>query len=165
MSLSVEKHNADIIRNDAVIKAKIETLIDDNNRSKIKTRNELLEYKPGSPISYITKDKIFHCGGFLKKIKTSSFVVVDLKEEKEIVVKFDDVRSMYVGKVDEVVGDIISFSPPDAKETNFPVKLGNFVVYYGRSKFDMRRFKNTKKFKNMEEWFDMFGKYYENIDD
>lgn len=158
MSTTVKSDNKEItIKNKALAEAKIESLIEDNGRKKIKTRSELKEYSPGALISYVTKDKLFHPGGFLVKIKKEYFIVFQLKNKQEIRVDFDNVKSMYVGNIDEVTNDIVGFCSSKSKKTNYPVKFGDHVVYYAQSRFDIRRFSKTDRFKNIKLWFTMFG--------
>jgi len=158
MSAVIKSDNLEItIKNKALAKTKIDQLVEENGRSKIKTRSELKEYAPGSLISYVTKDKLFHPGGFLVKIKKEYFVVFQIKNKREINVNFENVRSMYVGNVDDVTDDVISFCNNESKKTNFPVKFGDKIVYYAQSRFDMKRFTNTERFKIIKLWFDMFG--------
>jgi hypothetical protein len=39
--------------------------------------------------------------------------------------------------------------PTDKELTNFPVKIGNIVVYYANDNYDRERYMNTKKYKMM----------------
>ncbi len=38
-------------------------------------------------------------------------------------------------------------------ETNFPVKLGGITIFHAKDNFDKTRFKETKRYKRLREWY------------
>jgi hypothetical protein len=64
---------------------------------------------------------------------------------------------MYVSNPLKTKKNEISISESDKEKTNFPVKIGKTVVYWAKSSFDRQKYMNTQKYKNMVDWFDVFG--------
>lgn len=137
--------------NKAIVKAKIQTLLD-NGYEKIHTKEELLEYPKGSLVNYITKTGLFKKGGFIKSIE-DEYVDLDninLMDKDSISVQFKKIRTMYVGNP-------LKLMNRTKTETNFPVKIGNEIIYYAKDNFDKRRFKNTDRYKLMKKWYGIYG--------
>lgn len=140
------------INNDkALVKAKIKTLLD-NGRKKITTKEELCEEPLGSLVSYITTDGLYRSGGFLRAIKDTYFALQGGTVQMPIsfCVQFENIKAMYVGSP-------VRSTNRKKKKTNFPVKIGDKVVYYAKDNFDRNRFKATKRYKDMKKWFNDYG--------
>jgi len=140
-----------INNNKGVFEAKLETLIK-NGRKKIETRDELLIYPLGCLVSYVTNDGLYRSGGFLRTIKKKYFALQGGTAGKPIsfCVQFENIREMYVGTP-------IRLTNRTQKKTNFKVKIGTKVVYYAKDNFDKSRFMNTKRYKDMKNWYDIYG--------
>jgi hypothetical protein len=126
-------------------------------RKEISTKEELNEYPPGTLISYITITDVFHVGGFLKDKRINNFTFIDKKMgDDAIKVLYSNVKKMYVGSVYECKNDLLKIEKSTKKSTEYPVKVGDIVVYYASDHFDQKRFMNTNKFKNMIKWYETF---------
>uniref|UniRef100_A0A6G6AA77 Uncharacterized protein n=1 Tax=Borely moumouvirus TaxID=2712067 RepID=A0A6G6AA77_9VIRU len=64
---------------------------------------------------------------------------------------------MWVGDVYKVNNDLVSLVKAKQSKTNFPIKIGKVIVYYASDNFDVKRFKNTKKYTTMCKWYEIFG--------
>jgi hypothetical protein len=149
----------------AALKAKLSNLTK-SGRKIITTKDELKTYPLGSIVSYITNDGIFNLGGFLYKIKKKSFMLItdlinfdtdDIKINTFDKAYFDNIREIYIGRVDEVINDVISIQATSQKKTNYPVSVGDTIVYYARDKNTQTRYKCTDKFQRMTKWHEIFG--------
>ncbi|AEQ32559.1 hypothetical protein [Megavirus chiliensis] len=145
-----------INKNKAMLSAKIESLIE-NGRKEIKRQKELEKYPIGSLISYFNKDGVFKIGGFIKNFGDDNFVYLSSDFEKNIRVRYCNVDKMYVGDVFKTKNDIVSIVPYTKTKTNFPVKIGDVVVYYGKNNTMSRRFMHTQKYKRMDQWYKIFS--------
>ncbi|QGR54398.1 hypothetical protein [Moumouvirus maliensis] len=145
-----------INKNKAMLSAKIESMLE-NGRKEIKKQKELEKYPIGSLISYFNKDGIFKVAGFIKKFGDDYFVYLSSDFEKSIRVKYQNVDKMYVGDVYKTKNDFVSIVPYAGNKTNFPVKIGDVVVYYGKNNTMARRFMHTQKYQRMEQWYKIFG--------
>lgn len=139
------------------IETKISTLLE-RGRKEITSHKQLTKFPIGSLISYTNNDGVFKNGGFLYKFDKNGewFVYITPDFETKIRVRYCNVKTMYVGDVFKVTSDIVSLSEPTTKPTNFPVKIGDRIIYYGKSTFLAKRFMHTDKFKRMIKWYDYF---------
>ena len=142
--------------NKAILSTKISNLIK-HGRTELTSYDELKEYPVGSIISYLNKKNIFKQGGFLTKIDQKYFIYITLDFTTKYRVWFKNIVKIWVGDVHKVNGDYISLVPTSKNKTNFPVKVGDIVVYYASDNFSATRFKNTNKYKIMCKWFETFG--------
>jgi|WetSurMetagenome_2_1015567.scaffolds.fasta_scaffold38657_3 hypothetical protein len=140
-----------INNNKGVFKAKINTLLK-NGRKKITTRDQLLIYPLGSLVSYVTTDGLYRSGGFLRAIKKKYFALQGGTPAKPIsfCVQFQNIKAMYVGTPVR----LLNRTP---RVTNYKVKIGKTTVYYAKDNFDKTRFMNTKRYKDMKNWYDIYG--------
>lgn len=125
-------------------------------RVKITTREELLDYPSGSLISYMSHNDTLKSGGYLLKVKTDWFIFITVDLKIKYRVRFENVKKMWVGDVFKLSSDVINFSKPIQAETNFPVKIGDHIVYYGKHSYQQVRFMNTTKYKRMLAWYNYF---------
>lgn len=141
--------------NKAIIAARIKTLID-NGYIKIHTKDELSEYPFGSLICYVTIKGLFKKGGYLKSINNKNFDLddIELENDEPISVPFDKVKTMYVGNP-------LKLTNRTKIETNFPVKIGDEIIYYAKDNFDKRRFKSTNRYKLLKKWYNLYGDDFE----
>lgn len=148
---------ADINRSRETVEARIKMLLD-NGRRIIRNRREFRNEPLGSLVSYVTKENLYRSGGFLKKIEKDYFVIQGGTYGKPIsfTVQFNNVH--YV-----IVGSPIRSTQKKLKTTNFPVSIGDKVVYYARDNYDRKRFKMTEKYKNMEIWKKQYESKYKFI--
>lgn len=129
-----------------LIKGKIKQLIK-SGRDVVKTRAELLNYPLGSLVSYITKEGLYRSGGFLRTIKDKYFALQggNIANPISFCVQFSNVKKMYVGSP-------IKNANRTVETSNFPVQVGEKIVYYAKSNYDVKRFKATKKYKRMIDY-------------
>lgn len=131
--------------NAGILEATLKLLIK-KGRKKVTTQKELLEFPKGSQISFVTKDNIYRAGGFLKSVKKTYFKYYPSLDKKfTLPVQFQEIKKIYVGSPLYLSGKKTS--------SNFPVKLGDKVLYYANDNFDKKRFMATKKYKDMKKWF------------
>jgi hypothetical protein len=137
------------------VKTKIDIMIE-NGRKEITTQKELEKYLSGSPISYIDINNTFKSGGFLLKTMDKYFIYVtpDFLLKKRVY--FKNVSKMWIGDVYSIKNDLISLTETSQKKTNFPVKINNIIIYYGRSNFDKKRFMNTVRYEKIVQWYKYF---------
>lgn len=135
--------------------AKISNLIK-HGRVEVTSKKQLEKYSIGSLISYISKSGRYRPGGFITKFCDDSFIYITPDFSTKFRVYYDFVDKMWVGDVYKVHNDIISFTGTTQKQTKYPVKIGDTVVYYASKSFDMDRFVNTKKYHIMKSWYDYF---------
>jgi hypothetical protein len=158
--------NSKANKNKAYLKAKIKSLID-KGRNTVINRDELKKYPLGSNISYTDTNDIFHSGGFLDSIHKKYFVIrYNFADEAEFEsVYFTEVSIMYVGIVNKTKNDVVSIIKYERKKTNFPVYVGETIVYYASDTVDKNRFLSTEKYKRMIDWYNVYGNYLTNEDD
>ena len=63
---------------------------------------------------------------------------------------------MWVGNVYSVKKDAVSLMQTTKKKSNFPVKIGDNIIYYAKNNFDVERYKCTDKYKMMTIWYSFF---------
>ncbi|AKI81609.1 hypothetical protein [Acanthamoeba castellanii mimivirus] len=141
----------------AVLAAKISNL-KEHGRKEITSKEKLEKFPIGSIVSYTNKQDIYRTGGFITKFADEYFIYVTPDFQTKYRVKYKNVKKMWVGNVYKVKNDIISLSETTQKETNFPVKIGDTVIYYASKKFDKTRYMNTKKYKTLLNWYEYFHK-------
>nr|AEX63348.1 hypothetical protein mv_R1146 [Moumouvirus Monve] len=142
--------------NKAVLATKISNLIE-HGRVEITTKKELEQYDIGSLISYLNTKDEFKQGGYVTKITKEYFIYLTPDFETKYRVRFENIKKMWVGDVYKVKNDLVSLIKAPQKKTNFPVEVGNIVIYYASDNFDSKRFKNTKKYATMCKWYEIFG--------
>lgn len=125
-------------------------------RKVIKTKKELEQYSTGSLISYINKCNEFRQGGYVTKVTEEYFIYLTPDFQTKYRVRFNIVKKMWIGDVYEVENDIVSFKTM-LNKTNFPVKFGNIIIHYASNNSQAKRFKNTKKYEIMCNWYKIFG--------
>nr|AEX62210.1 hypothetical protein mv_R5 [Moumouvirus Monve] len=152
----MSKTNKSSGKNKAVLAVKISNLID-HGRVEITTKKELEKYSIGSLISYINIRDEFKQGGFVTKITNEYFVYLTPDFETKYRIKFENIKKMWVGDVYKVNNDLVSLIKAKQSKTNFPIKIGKIIVYYASDNFDVKRFKNTKKYTTMCKWYEIFG--------
>ncbi len=137
------------------MKTKIGIMIE-NGRKEITTGEELDEFLIGSLISYMDNNKIFKHGGFLVKTTNEYFIYItsDFLQKKRVY--FKNVSKMWVGDVFSIKNDLVSLTKTSQKKTNFPVKINNTILYYGRNNFDKKRFMNTDRYQKIIQWYKYF---------
>ena len=133
------------------------TMMLENGRKEITTKEELEKYPIGSLISYMNKNNEFKQAGFIYKFSDEYFIYLASDFTTKYRVRYKNVQKMWVGDVYSVTSDLVSLVKADNKKTNFPVKINNIIVYYAKNNFDVVRFKNTGKYKNMIKWVEIFG--------
>ncbi|AUV57991.1 hypothetical protein [Bandra megavirus] len=153
----MSKTNKPSYKNKAVFAVKISNLIE-HGRIEITTKKELDKYSIGSLISYINIRDEFKQGGFVIKITKEYFIYLAPDFETKYRIKFENIKKMWVGDVYKVKNDLVSLVKTKQNKTNFPIKIGDIIVYYASDNFDVKRFKNTKKYVTMCKWYEMFGK-------
>lgn len=136
-----------MVLNKASLQAKIETLIK-NNRVKIKTRKQLKKYPLGSLISYIKIDGTYRKGGFLENIDKEYFTFQE--GDEPFTELFENIKEMYVGS------PVRKLNRKSSKKSNFPIKIGEDIIYYAKDNFDKSRFMNTSRYKKLEEWHNKY---------
>lgn len=149
MSKTPKKQNKDII------KTKIKCMVK-NGRREITTKEELEEFDVGSLISYMNNDNIFRPGGFLLQVSDEYFIYITPDLTKKFRVRFANVSKMWVGSPFQVTNDIVSIVESSQKKTNFPVKIGDVIVYYAQKKFDKMRYGSTDKYERCVKWYKYF---------
>lgn len=144
--------------NKSIIRTRVASLIG-NGRKQITTVKELREYSIGSLISYLNNNGELKNGGFLWKITDEYFIYLapDFVTKKRV--RFKNVAKMLVGNVHSVNNDIVSIVKTDKLKTNYPVEIDEVIVYYARSEYDVKRFKNTDRYINMMKWIEFFGDF------
>ncbi len=152
-----KKNIEPINKNKALLIAKIKKLLK-NGREEIMTTKELSKYNRGSLVSYLNMSNIFKSGGYLLKVADDNFIYYKPQDNKKYRVRFDNVKTIYVGDVYKVTNDIVSIVKTKKTKTNFPVKIAKVPIYYAKNNYDVERFKCTEKYKNMKAWYEMFGK-------
>jgi hypothetical protein len=106
----------------------------------------------------MNNNDIFKPGGFIIKFADEYFAYITPDFTTKYKVRYNNVKKMWVGDVYKVTGDLISFAKPTQNPTNFPVKIGNNVVYYAKSSYHVKRFICTAKYKRMINWYNYFKK-------
>jgi hypothetical protein len=139
----------------AVLSAKISMMIE-NGRKEITTKEELEKFPIGSLISYMNKNNIFKLGGFIIKFSDEYFIFITPDFQTKYRVRYKNISKMWVGDVYSTKNDIVSLVKTSQPKTNFPVKIGNIIVYYAAKTFDMKRFENTEKYNRMSSWYNYF---------
>jgi len=136
---------------------KISCLLE-HGRKEITTHKQLQKFPFGSLISYTSNDDVFKNGGFLYKFDKNEewFVYITPDFQTKVRVRYHNVKTMWVGDVFKVSGDLVSLSEPTTKQTNFPVKIGDHIIFYGRSTYHAKRFMHTEKYKRMLNWYHYF---------
>lgn len=149
MSKTIRKTNKD------VMKMKIKKMIK-NGRKEITTKEELEEYSIGSLISYINNNRIFKLGGFITKFSTEYFIYIVPDLSQKYRVRYKNIQKMWVGEPFKCTNDIVSIIKTKQKKTNYPVKIGDVVIYYAQKKYDQDRFKCTDKYEQYVKWYTYF---------
>lgn len=139
----------------ANLKRKIKKMIK-NGRKEITTKEELEKNDTGSLISYINVDGVFKSAGFLIKATHEYFVYItpDLKQKYRV--RYFYVSKMWIGDPFKVSNDIVSIVESPKKKTNFPIKIGNVIVYYAQDPKDMYKFRNTDRYERYIAWYKYF---------
>ncbi|BCS83768.1 putative helicase [Cotonvirus japonicus] len=145
------------IQDKAAFAAKISILLE-YGRKEITTKKQLEKFPIGSIISYLNQQDLYRPGGFITKFADNYFIYVTPDFKTKYRVKYKNVKKMWVGDVYKVKNDVISLSETTQKETNFPVKIGETVIYYASNNFNKTRYMNSKKFKIITTWYDYFIK-------
>lgn len=128
----------------------------DNGRKEISSNSQLKKYDKGSLISYLNKNNEFKLGGFLLEVTDDYFIYLATDFVTKFRARFKNIQKMWVGDVYSTYNDIVSLVKAKNKKTNFPVTVNNIVVYYAKNNFNVVRFKNTSKYKNMVKWVEYF---------
>lgn len=140
-----------------VIAVKISDLIE-RGRKEITSRAELEKFPIGSLISYTNHENHFKYGGFITKFSNDYFIYITFDFTTRYRARYKNISKMWVGNVHTVRNDIISLAPSEQEKTNFPVAVGDIIVYYGTNKFQMKRFMITDRHKILLNWYNYFGK-------
>lgn len=127
-------------------------------REEITTKNELEKFPIGSLISYINFKNHFKQGGYIIKFGDDYFIYICPDFTTKLRVRYKNIIKMWVGNVYKVHNDVVSLVGTTKKKTKFPVKIGDVIVYYGSSNFDVKRFMNTDRYKNLINWYNYFVK-------
>lgn len=139
-----------------VVNVKIATMIE-NGRKEITTKDELEEFPPGSLISYMNKNNVFKIGGFITEFEDDSFIYINTDFSHKYRVYYQNILKLWVGDVFVTKNDIVSLVKATQKKTNFPVKIGQIIVYYAKNNFDVKRFMNTEKYQKYINWVNYFA--------
>lgn len=146
-----------INKSKALVQVRIKKLIQ-NGRVEVTTKEELEKYPVGlSLISYINTRGIFRSGGYLHKFGDNYFIYIVPITGEKYRVRYEFVNKIWVGNVKDLNDDIVHLVSTDKKETDFPVKLGNTILYYAKESYDRKRFCCTNKYQIMEDWFNRYG--------
>lgn len=143
------------ITNSADIRHKIADLIG-YGRKEITTRKELSKFPIGSLISYMSNDNILKLGGYLLSVESSWFIYITYDLNIKVRVRFENITKMFVGDVNDVYGDYISMMKAKQTPTNYHVKIGKRIVFYGVSSYKCTRFKSTAKYERTLQWYNYF---------
>lgn len=150
----MSKSNINITRKDA-IKIRIKKMIK-NGRLEITSKEELEEFDIGSLISFMNNTGIFKLGGFITKFADDFFIYITPDLSQKYRVRYVNIQKMWVGNPFICRNDLVSIVKTNQTKTNFPVKIGNIIVYYAQKKFDMDRFRCTDKFEQYIKWYKYF---------
>ena len=63
---------------------------------------------------------------------------------------------MWAGDVYSTKHDVVSIVETENKKTNFPVVVNDITIHYAQKTFDVKRYKNTNKFKKINLWIQYF---------
>jgi hypothetical protein len=135
---------------------KIQSLIE-NGREEITTKKELEKYPIGSLVSYLTKTDVFKDAGFIYKFGDTWFIYISVDFSQKYRVRYHNVKTLWVGDVFHTKNDTVSINKCKEK-SNYPIKIGNTVVYYADTPFKEKRYKLTEKYRRMTTWYEYFGK-------
>ncbi len=127
------------------------------SRKKITTKHELEEYPIGSLISYTNKKNEFRKAGYVLKYSDNYFIYVTPDFQTKYRVKYKNVLEMWVKKVDSPLKDLIWQAETIQEKTNFPIFIGNKVIYYAKNNSDRDKYMDTTKYKKLVKWYDHFG--------
>jgi hypothetical protein len=127
-----------------------------NGRTEVTNREELEKFPIGSLISYTNKQGDFKQGGYITDYEENHFVFITPDIKTKYRVKYSKVDKMWVGEIDKVSNDIVNLTESKQKKTNYPVKIGDTVVYYAMGQYDQIRFMTTDKYKLMLGWYQYF---------
>ncbi len=132
----------------ALIAAKIDTIIE-NGRHEITSKKQLEKYPIGSLISYMNNNNVFRSGGFITKFSDDYFIYILSDFKTRYRARYSHIQKMWVGSVYSTAHDIVSIVPSTNKKTNFPVVINDITIHYAQKTFDIKRYKNTDKFKRI----------------
>lgn len=141
--------------------ARIRKLLN-NGRVEIYTREELEQFPKGIVVSYMTHEGLYRSGGFLTTVSDDYFTLLGGNPQfgrARFSVAFDNTAVMWVGYVNRS-RSLITPVKTYKEKTNYPVKVGSLIVYYGKDNYDRKRFMSTNKYKAMVSWEKKFGKYH-----
>ncbi|QTF48903.1 hypothetical protein qu_974 [Acanthamoeba polyphaga mimivirus] len=156
MSKSIKTHNN---INKARFAVKISNLIE-YGREEINspiTKDKVDKYPIGSVMSYTNMMDEFREGGFITNVKDDYFIYVTPDFQTKYRVKYKNIKKIWIGDVFKLKNDVVSLTKTTQEKTNYPVKIGKVVVYYGSNNYDTKRFQNTNKFKRIFEWYNYFN--------
>ena len=125
-------------------------------RKEITTKKELEKFSIGSVVSYMNTRNDFKVGGFIMKFCDEYFIYIMPDFITKIRVRYVNILKMWVGNVYEVKNDIVSIVTTPQEKTNFYVKVNDIFIYYGKRQYDIDRFKNSRKYQNIDNWIKYF---------
>ena len=153
-SINPKKSTQVKYRKDALA-AKINNFIK-HGRKEITTQEELEKFPIGCIISYTNRNNHFKQGGFIIKFADEYFIYITHDFSTKYRVRYVNISKMWVGNVFKIRNDFISFTTTTQKKTKFPVELNGIIIYYGASSYDVTRFMNTDRYKNLFNWYKYF---------
>ncbi|AYV85332.1 MAG: hypothetical protein Satyrvirus11_14 [Satyrvirus sp.] len=139
----------------ATISAKISIMLE-NGRKEIISKEELEKFPIGSLISYTNVNNTFKIGGFITKFSYDHFVYIDTSFSQKFRVRYKNILKMFAGCVFSTKNDFVSLVPAHQKVSNFPVVIGNVTVYYAKNNFDKKRYLHTQKVMTSMHWCNYF---------
>lgn len=151
--INMNEHNKIIPK--YVVDVKI-SYMKEHGRKEINNKEELENFPIGSLISYVNKKGEFRQGGYIIKFAEDYFIYLSIDFSTKYRVRYKNVKQMWVGDVYSVHNDIVSLQPSQKKKTNFPVIVNSVTVYYAKNNFDLKRWQNTHKYKNLIKWCEYF---------
>jgi hypothetical protein len=140
----------------SAINVKINSLLD-NGRKEISSLKQLATYPPGTLISYLNTNGLFRLAGFLLQTHSNSFSFVTPDFTKRFRINFKFVSRLFVGSVYHCSNDLVSIIPTSKSETNFPVSIGDVIVFYAQTTYTKKRYQATEKFIRAVKWHEFFS--------
>ncbi|BCS83766.1 hypothetical protein QLL95_gp0357 [Cotonvirus japonicus] len=134
-----------------------EITLHNKNQILSASKQEFEKFPIGSLVSYMNIKNEFKQGGFIIKFSDDYFIFITLDFKTKYRVKYANVLTLWVGDVYHLSNDLMSLKKTSQNKTNFPVKIGKSIVYYGKNNFDKNRFLNTEKYKRMNDWYNYFN--------
>lgn len=139
-----------------ILKTKINSLLKNGRKQIPPSKKQLSKFPIGSLISHINNNNVFKHGGFLTKITNLYFIYLAPDFTNKFRVRFKNIKKIFVGSVYTTHNDLISIVKTKQKKTNFLITINGTIVYYAQKNFDRNRFKNSKRFQLMVQWYKYF---------